>query len=173
MCQLRDTVHHMAGDFLQIGQHLRTGEYDAIVSWLTVLHIPDRDTLFKLSYSLLKPGGIFFAEDFFELGTLTETEKQTLQRDVFCSYLPKFDTYKEHFQNAGFEIVAAEDITEEWKSFTRKRVEQFDANREDLINVHRQDTYNRLRYFYNVVKELYANGNLGGGRFIARKPLSA
>ncbi len=78
---------------------------------------------------------------------------------------------------------------------------KFDEKREHLVAVHRTDTYNRLRYFYNVVKELYEGnltipnphtkhkqqkhnttqimnnfisnegGNLGGGRFIARKPL--
>ena len=57
------------------------------------------------AYDLLKPGGYFFAEDFFELGTLTENEKQTLKRDVFCSYLPKFDLYQEQLKKAGFELV--------------------------------------------------------------------
>jgi hypothetical protein len=30
-----------------VGQHLRPDSYDAIVSWLTVLHIPERAQLFK------------------------------------------------------------------------------------------------------------------------------
>ncbi len=30
-----------------MGQHLRPDSYDAIVSWLTVLHIPERAQLFK------------------------------------------------------------------------------------------------------------------------------
>lgn len=57
------------------------------------------------SFELLKPGGIFFAEDFFELGHLTETEKETLKRDVFCSYLPDMETYKTQLRSAGFEIL--------------------------------------------------------------------
>lgn len=120
---------------------------------------------------MLKPGGYFYAEDFFELGTLTENEKQILKRDVFCSYLPNLETYKEQLRQAGFELVKVDDVTGDWKDFTRARVEDFDARKEELVGIHREDTYKRLRYFYNVVKELYADGNLGGARFIARKPL--
>jgi len=65
-CNLHHLVHHMSGDILQVGQHIKENSYDAIVSWLTVLHIPNRDNLFKLCYDLLKPGGIFLAEDFYE-----------------------------------------------------------------------------------------------------------
>lgn len=62
-------------------------------------------------------------------------------------------------------------MTKDWMEYTRQRVQRFEEQREQLIKVHRADTYNRLHYFYNVIKELYAAGNLGGGRFIARKPL--
>ena len=42
------------------------GSYDAVVSWLTVLHFDKaaRDQLLKQSLLLLRPGGAFFAEDF-------------------------------------------------------------------------------------------------------------
>jgi len=64
-------------------------------------------------------------------------------------------------------------VTGNWKKYTQERVDEFDRNKDALVQIHRQDTYNRLRYFYNVVRELYADGNLGGGKFIARKPLKA
>jgi hypothetical protein len=44
---VRERVLDQAGDILQVGQHLRPESYDAIVSWLTVLHIPERAQLFK------------------------------------------------------------------------------------------------------------------------------
>ncbi len=39
-----------------------------------VLHFADRIQLFKLCYDLLRPGGYFYAADFFELGKLDHVE---------------------------------------------------------------------------------------------------
>jgi len=73
-CDLSGRVHHVAGDFLQIAQHLQRGAYSQVVSWLTILHIADRQSLFKRCYNLLRPGGTFFAADFVSLGSLTHEE---------------------------------------------------------------------------------------------------
>eukprot|EP00002_Diphylleia_rotans_P034967 TRINITY_DN757_c0_g1_i3.p1 TRINITY_DN757_c0_g1~~TRINITY_DN757_c0_g1_i3.p1 ORF type:complete len:548 (-),score=108.23 TRINITY_DN757_c0_g1_i3:326-1969(-) len=72
-CGMSNKVHHLAGDFLLVSKHLRLNFYDSIVSWLTVLHIPQRDSLFQSCFEILKPGGYFFAEDFFEISPFTET----------------------------------------------------------------------------------------------------
>jgi len=47
-CGLKKNVYHMAGEFLQIAEHLRENAYSHIVSWLTILHIKDRAKLFEL-----------------------------------------------------------------------------------------------------------------------------
>eukprot|EP01128_Nolandella_sp_AFSM9_P006304 TRINITY_DN3209_c0_g1_i2.p1 TRINITY_DN3209_c0_g1~~TRINITY_DN3209_c0_g1_i2.p1 ORF type:complete len:527 (-),score=101.08 TRINITY_DN3209_c0_g1_i2:40-1503(-) len=54
---LSKSVHHLCGDILQLGQHLKSASFSSVVSWLTVLHIHDRPRLFKLCYDLLQPGG--------------------------------------------------------------------------------------------------------------------
>jgi len=171
-CDLHNLVHHFSGDFLQVGQHIKENSYDAIVSWLTVLHIPQRDKLFKLCFDLLKPGGIFFAEDFYKLSVFTEEESRVLREEVYCPYCPDMNTYKIQLKNAGFEAVMAEELTEDWKHFTAARVQKWNTEKNQLLAVHREDTYNRLLSFYTQIKDLYAAGNLGGARFIARKPIT-
>lgn len=52
-CGLNNAVHHMAGDFLSVGQHVKENAYDCIVSWLTVLHFVDKEKLFKLVRNFL------------------------------------------------------------------------------------------------------------------------
>ncbi len=53
-----------------------------------------------------------------------------------------------------------EDLTEDWRHYTRERVAKWDADHNRLVQVHREDTFAlRLRYFDNVIKELYA-GNV-------------
>jgi SAM-dependent methyltransferase len=58
-------VSHIGGDFLKLAPHLQAN-FDAIVSFNTFLHIPARLRLFHLVRTLLKPGGLVFAEDFYK-----------------------------------------------------------------------------------------------------------
>eukprot|EP01121_Diplochlamys_sp_Union-15-3_P017639 TRINITY_DN6248_c0_g1_i1.p1 TRINITY_DN6248_c0_g1~~TRINITY_DN6248_c0_g1_i1.p1 ORF type:complete len:568 (-),score=83.11 TRINITY_DN6248_c0_g1_i1:63-1766(-) len=169
-CGLRNKVRLLCGDVLEIGEDLNKSSYDGVVAWLTFLHIPNRKKLFQVCYDVLKPGGLLITDDFFERKPLREEEKKLLAEEVYCSYLPDLATYKKDLEQAGFELVKVEDVTEDWRDFTKKRVEDFDANKKNLLGIHREDTYNRLRYFYNIVKELYSAGNLGGVHLVAKKP---
>ncbi len=91
-CSLDSKVHHVGSDFMKISLHLQKAGYDAIVSWLTVLHFENRVQLFKQCYEvgldgdgivlgvtqspqqLLRPGGVFYAADFVANGPLTARE---------------------------------------------------------------------------------------------------
>jgi len=168
-CSLSGKVTHICGDFLKVGEYLGADSFDHIVSWLTVLHIKDRETLFKTSNKVLKKGGLFFAEDFYALKPLNAREKHILEEEVFCPYVPSMEEYKKQITDQGFEIVECTDLTESWLEYSKKRVAYWDGNKEELTRVHRADTFKRLRFFYNTIKELYEGGSLGGLRIIARK----
>ena len=42
-------------------------------------------------------------------------------------------------------------MSAEWAAYTRDRVQRWRAQREELVRVHRQDTYARLLDFYEKV----------------------
>jgi len=94
-----------------------------------------------------------------------------LKEEVFCQNLTDMNTYKALLKNAGFEIVKVDDLTEDWKAHTAARVAHWERNKEQLLQLHREDTYTRLVFFYTKVRDLYQGGHLGGARFIARKPV--
>ncbi len=199
-CDLAQRVHHVAGDFLQIAQHLGVGAYDHIVSWLTVsppsaclfvcfvhpafvsttfcspcaqqvLHIADRVELFKRCYSLLRPGGMFFAADFVQVGKLTHDEWETLRDDVGCpSMAGSIEAYCHELELAGFKVVKAVDMTLDWRGYTKDRCLEFAANHARLSAIMGEDVYLKLKRFYDIVAALYAAGNLGGLQIYAQKP---
>eukprot|EP01126_Amoeba_proteus_P026456 TRINITY_DN2619_c0_g1_i2.p1 TRINITY_DN2619_c0_g1~~TRINITY_DN2619_c0_g1_i2.p1 ORF type:complete len:450 (+),score=74.70 TRINITY_DN2619_c0_g1_i2:444-1793(+) len=170
-CGLSSMVINIGGDFLKVGPHLCSDGYDAIVSWLTILHIQNREKLFHLCYRNLKPGGYFFAEDFFKISKFTSEELSLLQEEVACPYVPDMNSYKNQLRKAGFECIQVTDLTSDWRDFTRDRVSKMEDNKDTLLGIHRQDTYQRLLFFYTTIRDLFAGGNLGGARFFARKPL--
>jgi len=60
-----------------------------------------------------------------------------------------------------------EDLTDEWREYTKQRVESFEKKRDSFVRLHGEDTYQRLLYFYTKVRDLFAGGNLGGVRIVA------
>eukprot|EP00040_Diaphanoeca_grandis_P026497 m.148536 g.148536 ORF g.148536 m.148536 type:complete len:599 (-) comp30604_c0_seq1:18-1814(-) len=171
--KLSDKVHHMCGDFLTVSQHLQTDAYDMVVSWLTVLHFDNRAEFFKQAYTALKPGGIFFAADFFARGELTKAELLALKNEVSCPLPHSIEIYKSELEGAGFKVMEdlTQDVTDEYKEFTAKRVEKFETHRAVLEERYGGDVYKNLHNFYVLVRDLYKNGNLGGVEIYARKPL--
>ena len=120
--KLSDKVTHMGGDFLQLGQYLSMSKYDAIVSWLTILHFQNQDAVFNLAMNLLRPGGKFYAQDFAtdERG-LNVRERTLLSKKSFATgCYPKISTYIV-LHSCGFRNIAIEDVTSDWAKFTMSR----------------------------------------------------
>lgn len=170
-CGLTSFVHHIAGNFLNVAEHLQENFYHSIVSWLTVLHFTynERIQLFNQSYRLLKPNGFFYCEDFIRIGNVNYEESKILEHDVFCKYLPTIDEYKSQLNEANFHIVKVVHLTHDWKSFTEKRLTDFRQNKDHFLNIHGEDIYKRLEYFYQSIVNLFTGNNVGGVRIIAQK----
>jgi cyclopropane fatty-acyl-phospholipid synthase-like methyltransferase len=170
-CNLSDQVHHITGNFLTVAQHLQENIYTAIVSWITILHFnqEERIRLINHSYRLLKQNGFFYCEDFIRVGNITNEESQILEHDVYCRYLPTLDEYKRTLIEKNFKIIKIVDLTNDWKIFTKQRLEQFQENKNELIQIHGEDIYNRLEYFYQSIVKLFQGENVGGVRIIAFK----
>lgn len=170
--QLKSSVHHVCGDFLELSRHFQLSSYDAIVSWLTVLHFETKLPLFKSCYALLRPGGKMFVADFFECGKLTEAEWTTLKEEVSCKDLfTSLQQYKACLETVGFKVTVADDATGEWKAFTSDRHEAFTKARDANVAVLGNDVYSGLEAFYSTIRNLYDAGNLGGVQITAIKPL--
>lgn len=170
-CQLSEQVHHISGNFLKVSQHLQENFYSAIVSWITILHFnqQERIKLYSQSYRLLKDKSFFYLEDFIQIGNLTNEESQILEHDVFCQYLPRLDEYKQSLIDAHFHLVEIVDLTDDWKRFTRERLNSFVKDEEKLIDIHGNEIYSRLLYFYRSIVKLFEGNHVGGVRIIAIK----
>ena len=169
---LSNKVTHMGGDFLQLGQYLSMSKYDAIVSWLTILHFQNQDAVFNLSMNLLRPGGKFYAQDFVtDEDGLNVRERTLLSKEVFCNGLLSKDQYKNALHSCGFRNIAIEDVTSDWAKFTMSRAIEWRRNKEDLIQLHGNETWEKLDKFYSVIQELFEGTRLRGVIVIAEKPM--
>jgi cyclopropane fatty-acyl-phospholipid synthase-like methyltransferase len=166
-CSLSGYVSHLCADILDFPE--KGGNFDALVSWLSFLHIPDRSALLKKCFKILKPDGKIFIEDFCKRGEFSQEEAVILCNDVQCPYLPTPEEYKKQLMENNFTEVELIDKTDCWKDFVRGRLEKFIQNRSRYERIHGIEVTDDLEDFYQKILQLFDNGNLGGLRIIAEK----
>lgn len=133
---------------------------DYIVSFLCILHIPDRDTLFQKAAGTLKPGGKIYIEDFFARTSLSKEVGDQLRDIVSCPYLPSRDQYISDLAKAGFHDIQFEEVSEEWAKFVHERA---------ASNRTRGTSEAPLTIFYDTIDALFAGRELGGVCITATK----
>jgi len=166
-CGLADAVDHRLGNVLDGVPP--PGGYDAIVSFLAILHIPQRAELFARCLEGLAPGGRLGIEDFVRLRPLDGAEAEALAVKVQCSWLPEPSEYGEQVEAAGFADVEAEELSPAWTGFTVARRDAFRAARTRNLRVHGEAVTDGLDDFYATVAGLFESGAVGGIRLTARK----
>jgi cyclopropane fatty-acyl-phospholipid synthase-like methyltransferase len=167
-CGLSGRVRHVCADILAGVPH--PAAYDAVLSILCVLHIPDRARLLRVCRDALRPGGRIYLEDFTKLREPAPTQWEALRVKVQCPYLPSPDEYVEQLVQAGFVDVHLRDVSAAWTLFTDERLAAFRMARERNVRVHGAAVVDGLDDFYATVAGLYADGVLGGARVSGRRP---
>lgn len=167
-CGLARLVRHLHGNILE--GPVPPGAFDALVSWLVFLHIPERGRLYRRCHEALRPGGGIYVEDFFERGRLDAREREALARKVYCRDLPRLEDLRRDLEEAGFAEVRVRDLSSSWTGFVAERARAYRAGREQEIALHGAELFAGLDDFYTTVAALFGGGNLGGVRVSARKP---
>lgn len=157
-CGLSALVDHRCGNVLD-GV---AGNFDAIVSMLCFLHIPDRARLFSVCRGALGDKGKLYVEDFALRRKATAAEAEALAIKVQCPYLPTAEEYRQHFFSAGFRHIEITDVTEDWTSFTAGRLATYRNARLRNIALHGADIVEGLEDFYATVAGLFADGAISG-----------
>jgi cyclopropane fatty-acyl-phospholipid synthase-like methyltransferase len=167
-CRLENRVTHVCGDILNGSPAGET--FDALVSWLTFLHISDRVRLYQQCFAALKPGAGFYVEDFFARAPFTALERDSLRGKVYCEHVPGMQDYRRELGDAGFEGVELIDKTASWAEFVSARRGEFERARERNVALHGVEVVDGLSEFYSTMVELFEGGNLGGICVVAWKP---
>ncbi len=167
-CGLERRVEHRCGDVLE--EDFGDQQFDAIVSWLAFLHIPDRERLLNRCLATLNSGGGLYIEDFTCKAPFTADEIRTLQGKVYCHYVPTENEYLDQLGAAGFTDVECVDMTASWSEFVTARRDGYRADDTRLREVHGDSVVDGLNDFYDAVVGLFQGGHLGGARIIGWKP---
>ena len=167
-CGLADHVSHVCGDALV--HPLPDAAFDAAVSWLAVLHIPDRRRLFGRLARALHPRGGCLVEDFCMRTPFAPRDLRDLHHVVFGVTVTRVEEYTADLLAAGFTDVVVADTTGDWAPYTAARLAAWRDGRADHVRTYGEATYAAQEAFYAVIARLFASGSLGGVRATARAP---
>lgn len=144
--------------------------FDAVVSWLAVLHIPDRPRLCAKLARTLYPGGGCYIEDLCMRAPFSADDLRDVREVVFGISMTGAEDYADDLRAAGFIDVTTTDLTGDWRPFAAERLKKWQANHEVYARVHGEGAYAAEEKFYAVISRLYESGSLGGIRLVARAP---
>ncbi len=163
---LGQLVTHVCGDALTYP--LADASFDAAVSWLSILHIPDRPGLCAKLARALKSGGACYVEDLYMRAPFAADDQRDVREVVFGVSMTGIEDYADDFRKAGFNEVVAEDLTDDWRPFAAERLVAWRLNHAAYASVHGEGAYAAHEKFYRTISRLYETGSLGGVRLIAR-----
>jgi cyclopropane fatty-acyl-phospholipid synthase-like methyltransferase len=167
-CGLDGRVAHVCGDALS--HPLPDAGFDAAVSWLAVLHIPDRARLLARIAQALRPGGGCAIEDFSMRAPFAPHDLRDLREIVFGITVTGIADYVRDLEAAGFVDIAATDMTEDWTPFVTQRLKAWRENHAAYARAHGKAAYVAQETFFAAVARLFESGSLGGVRLVARVP---
>jgi cyclopropane fatty-acyl-phospholipid synthase-like methyltransferase len=167
-CGLDGRVLHVCGNALS--HPIPDAAFDAVVSWLAVLHIPDRPRLYTRLARALRPGGACYVEDLCMRAPFAPQDLRDLHDIVFGVSVTNIQAHVDDLRAAGFVDAIATDQTADWAPYTIARLAAWQAGHADYARVHGEGAYAAQEKFYAAIARLFESGSLGGVRLIARAP---
>ena len=165
---LAGRVTHICGDALTCP--LPEATFDAVVSWLAVLHIPDRPLLCARLARALRPRGQCYIEDLCVRAPFSPDDQRDVRNIVYGLSMSSIDGYVSDLRAAGLVDIVATDLSGDWAPYAIDRLAKWRANHDVYARVHGEGAYAAQEKFYSVIARLYQSGSLGGVRLISHVP---
>ena len=148
---------------------LPSAEFDSLIAQEAFCHIPNKPELLTECLRVLKPGGLIAFTDILEGASMTTPVTERLRQEMTFMELNTLGTYRTLLETSGCEIKMAEDLSEEWARILINRLAMYRGLKDQTIARFGSSHFEKWDRTYSFFVGLYTSGELGGGRFLARK----
>jgi ubiquinone/menaquinone biosynthesis C-methylase UbiE len=148
---------------------LPSDEFDALIAQEAFCHIPNKPQLLTECVRLLKPGGLIAFTDILATPSMTTTVRKRLLKEMTFAELETLDGYQVLLEASGCVLKEAEDLSEEWAQILVERLAMYRSLKDQTVARFGDAHFGKWDRAYSFFVKLYTSGELGGGRFLARK----
>jgi cyclopropane fatty-acyl-phospholipid synthase-like methyltransferase len=148
---------------------LPSDEFDALIAQEAFCHIANKPLLLTECVRLLKPGGLIAFTDILATTSMTTTVRKRLHQEMAFTELNTLDGYQALLKVSGCELKEAEDLSEEWARILVERLAMYRSLKDQTVARFGNEHFEKWDRAYSFFVRLYTSGELGGGRFLARK----
>ncbi|HSM42725.1 MAG TPA: methyltransferase domain-containing protein [Afifellaceae bacterium] len=167
MAGLDDRVAFRQGNALDLPFDDRT--FDIVVSQEGFCHIPDKDRLVAECARVLKPGGRIAFTDILTTDRTSDAMLERLQAEMTFQDLSSRDGYRDRLECEGCEVVEIQDLGAEWRDILAERLAMYRGLKDQTVERFGESHFLKWDRAYSFFVGLYETGELGGGRFLARR----
>lgn len=166
---LADRVTVIEGDVTRVP--LEGAAFDAVISQEALLHVPDVPRALAEAHRILKPGGCMAFTDWIAHRPLSQADRDLMWRGMAMAGVRSIPAYAELLRAAGFVVERSDDLTPQWTPILAERLAMYRKLRGETTAAGTPSGHDAFYESYVRFAELIQAAHLGGGRFVARKPI--
>lgn len=143
--------------------------FDVVIGQEAFCHIPNKPLLMAECVRVLKIGGRMVLTDVLVRDRITGDAREQLQREMALVELETLDGYRQLLEHEGCSVLEAQDISEPWRTILVARLAMYRSLRDQTVARFGAAHFEKWDNAYRFFVSLYETGELGGGRFFARR----
>jgi sarcosine/dimethylglycine N-methyltransferase len=148
------------------------GKFDVVISQEAFAHIPNQPRLIKECVRVLKPEGTIAFTAIVSSPSFQEAAMARLRDEMAAAEIPSSASYCDLLENAGCTNISCEDLSPWWTEILVDRLAMYRSLKDTTVAKFGEAHYQRWDDSYAFFVGLFTSGQLGGGRFAAkRRPL--
>jgi sarcosine/dimethylglycine N-methyltransferase len=142
--------------------------FDVVIGQEAFAHVPDKPRLIVECARVVKPGGTIAFTDILRKETLEPSAFARLQREMAAASFETLDGYAGLLAGAGCTLLERDDLSDHWTRILKHRLEMYRSLKDTTVRKFGEDHFRKWDDTYAFFVGLFAQGQLGGGRFVAR-----
>ncbi len=164
---LEDRVEFRLGNALEMP--FADASFEVVLGQEAFCHVPDKPRLIAECARVVRPGGVVAFTDILRRPALTPAAEARLEREMTFLSLESLEGYARLLAENGCRLLAQDDLSAWWTEVLQQRLAMYRGLRATTVAKFGAEHFRRWDDTYAFFVGLFAEGQLGGGRLVARR----